>query len=286
MKDQTVGVVVITFNRLDFLKEIIGAIKNQTRKPDEIIVVNNSSTDGTGEWLKEQEGLTVVTQDNVGSSGGQYTGIKTAYENGHYWIWTMDDDVVPAQDCLEQLLRFPDTNLIRTPLRYRPDGEMFINDALHYNMSNPFSSIWIDIISKKDMDKELIPAEGITFEGPMMHRDVIRKCGLPEKKFFIYGDDTEYFIRAFKKGFDIAIVRDARLNRKLQAPDTNTEYGWKLYYIVRNIIAIDILHGSLPVRLIRPFGYLFRWLKRVATQEEKKTVRKAFLDGYFYKSDN
>ena len=99
-----VGSVLITFNRLELLKEVLAALKKQTRKIDEIFVINNSSTDGTGEWLAEQDGITVITQDNVGSSGGQYTGIKAAYDAGYDWIWTMDDDVAPAEDCLEKLL--------------------------------------------------------------------------------------------------------------------------------------------------------------------------------------
>jgi glycosyltransferase involved in cell wall biosynthesis len=96
--------IVVTHNRLALLKENLNALRGQTRMPDEIIVVNNGSTDGTAEWLKSQPGLTVVPQENLGSSGGQFTGIKTAYARGHDWFWCMDDDVVPKPDALEQLL--------------------------------------------------------------------------------------------------------------------------------------------------------------------------------------
>lgn len=48
-----IAAVVVTYNRLDLLKECINSIRQQTRKLDEIIVVNNSSTDGTLEWLNE-----------------------------------------------------------------------------------------------------------------------------------------------------------------------------------------------------------------------------------------
>ena len=78
--DTRVAAVAVTFNRLEFLKELITSLKNQSRTPDEIIIVNNSSTDGTEEWLAEQDGLTVIKQGNTGSSGGQYTAYKTAYE--------------------------------------------------------------------------------------------------------------------------------------------------------------------------------------------------------------
>ena len=86
--------VVVTYNRLPLLQKNIDCLRQQ--KPlTAIMVVNNGSTDGTAEWLHEQPGLTVVTQANVGGSGGFYTGIDLAYKEGADWIWCMDDDVFP-----------------------------------------------------------------------------------------------------------------------------------------------------------------------------------------------
>src|SRR5262245_55698771 len=99
----SVAAIVVTFNRFALLQECIAALRGQTRKVDEIIVVDNSSTDGTGEWLAAQADLTVVRQENLGSSGGQYTGIKTGYHKGHDWFWCMDDDTIPDADALERM---------------------------------------------------------------------------------------------------------------------------------------------------------------------------------------
>ena len=280
----TVAAVVITFNRLGFLKEIVGALKNQTRKPDKIIIVNNSSTDGTTEWLSEQFDLYVVVQDNVGSSGGQHTGMKTAFERGFDWIWVMDDDVVPEPDCLGVLLKDLDEDTIRAPLRFTNEGKPFLNDAISYNLKNPFRSVWNNVVCEQDLNKKYIPAVGLTFEGPLINRKVIEKIGLPEFNFFIYGDDTEYFIRASRNGFKSVVATDARSHRKLPAVPQNKGYDWKQYYYIRNIIAIDVLHGSKPVRWIRPWGYFVTWLFRSRSFKELKITIKAFLGGYFYKS--
>lgn len=277
--------VVVTYNRLEYLKEIIEALKQQSHRIDEIIVVNNSSADGAAEWLAEQSGLTVIEQPNLGSSGGQHTGIKSAFIKGYDWIWTMDDDVVPDINCLEILIKNDDINLIRAPLRYLPDGKPFFNDAIDYNLTNPFRSIWNDVYSAKDLDNEVVYAIGITFEGPLIHRSVIERTGFPEKDFFIYGDDTEYFIRAWKNGAKLAVFNKARLDRKLMPANSEKVFSWKHFYIVRNIIAIDVLHGSTAVRLIRPFGYLIRWLGRCRSLNNVLVVLKGFLAGYFFQSN-
>lgn len=282
----SIAAIVITFNRLELLKKTIAGLRAQTTAIDEIIVVNNGSTDGTLEWLAANEDLFVVTQGNTGSSGGQYTGFKTAYDRGHEWIWAMDDDVVPRPECLENLVNSIDKNRVVAPLRFSTDGTAYINDTLEFNLKNPFKNIWKRIITKDDLNQDMIKAIGITFEGPMFHRSLIEKIGLPEKKFFIYGDDSEYFIRADRAGFVSYINTNAKLDRMLPAPDLNLEFSWKNYYIIRNIIAIDVLHGCPPVRVLRPFAYLISWLGKANNKSDRQTVIKAFKDGYFYKSEN
>ncbi|MCX6153957.1 MAG: glycosyltransferase family 2 protein [Candidatus Kapabacteria bacterium] len=281
-----VAAVVVTFNRLNFLKEIIEALRNQTYKLSAIFVINNSSSDGTAEWLSVQTDLTVITQDNVGSSGGQYTGIKAAYQTETDYIWIMDDDVVPESDCLSILMNDINETIILTPLRYTPDAVPYLNDTLKFNMTNPFKSIWESIIQELDLENNLIRAEGITFEGPLFHKSLIKSIGLPEKKFFIYADDTEFFVRAVNAGFKIYISSKARLNRKLNIPDSISTFNWKHKYIIRNIIAIDVLDAPMLTRIIRPFGYLISWLFRCNNFNDVKVTFRAFIQGYFYKSDN
>ena len=76
-----IATVVVTYNRLELLKDCIESLRNQTRKIDEIFVINNSSTDGTEEWLSRQNDLTTITQPNTGGAGGFYTGTKTDAEH-------------------------------------------------------------------------------------------------------------------------------------------------------------------------------------------------------------
>ncbi len=153
-------------------------------------------------------------------------------------------------------------------------------------MNNPFKSLWRRILGREDLVHEVISATGITFEGPLIHRSIIEKIGFPEKKFFIYADDSEYFIRAEKAGAIIVVVRDAAMHRKIPVLQSEHIFTWKHFYIIRNLIAIDVLHGTLPVRLLRPWGYFLVWLARCRNLSNVATTIKAFADGYFYKSEN
>ena len=94
--------VVVTYNRRELLKRNLSCLR-ANRPVQSIVVVNNGSTDGTTEWLKEQKDLIVIHQENVGGSGGFYRGIQHAFQLGADWIWCMDDDVFPRADCMDRL---------------------------------------------------------------------------------------------------------------------------------------------------------------------------------------
>lgn len=290
MQKNTVIAVVVTYNRLDLLKDLINSLRNQTFQVSQILVVNNGSTDDTALWLNSQADIKVVSQGNSGSSGGQYRSIKTALEFDYEWIWVMDDDILHDNQALETMMKFATQTSgiprVFTTLRYTNKDQVFYNDTISYNLSNPFKSFWTKILDKKTLEEsgELIQATGITFEGPLLHRNVVEKVGLPIYDFFIYGDDTEYFLRIEKAGFPINIVKKAKTIRRLgYIIDSKNEKGklvftWKHYYIIRNTIIINLLYGNIFVKTFRPVAYLLMWLLRTSNFNDMKVVCKAFID--------
>lgn len=278
----SIAACVVTFNRLELLKKVVQGLREQIRKPDEIIVVNNNSSDGTAEWLGRQSDITVLNQANLGSSGGQYALSRYAYDRGFDWIWLMDDDVVCDSDCLAKLCEYSEDASILVPLRHHGD-EVYFNDITELNLTNPLKSIWKRILCQDDLHEKTVLVEGFTFEGPLIRRDVFEKIGFPERDFFIYADDTEFSVRAKLAGLVARIVPEAKMRRMIvPLPDKN-KFTWKTYYSLRNLIAIDTLNLSFPIRYIRPLGYLLSWLKVASNWKELSTLLKAFIDGLAYK---
>lgn len=282
LKDK-LAVVVVTYNRLDFLKKIYKSISEQTKKPDKIIIINNSSTDGTLEWLQETSKndniLHFITQPNSGSSGGQYTAFRTAYEQGYEWIWEMDDDVVPEPNCLEVLWNHRDTQTIIAPLRFTKEGEVFYNEIIKFNLTNIFKTFWDVVTNPTILEKDIVYVEGLTFEGAFFHRSVISRIGLPDKRIFIFGDDTDFSIRAKLAGFKLALIPKAKMNRLLSVNYYQQIHTPKRYYIIRNQMLADRFYGNWCVRNFRPWIYFFKWLfARTSSFQDIKITFKAFWD--------
>ena len=258
--------VVVTYNRCDCLKKVIDSLRSQTRPVDGIIVVNNGSTDGTDTWLAEQKDLMVVNQENIGGSGGFYTGVKTAYERGYDYLWCMDDDVYPRTDCLERLLGEMKEGVgITCPKRIQNE-KVFITESITLNLTNPWKRLFCNKLYLKHVGKEPIPIEGMVFEGPLIKRDVVEKIGLPQKDYFIIFDDFDYSYRACLAGFSCLYVPNAVLGKEyffnsMTKKQIARKDKWKQLYRVRNYCYFNHHFGrGHVIRNIRPFIYfLYRY---------------------------
>ena len=97
--------VAVTFNRRDLVTRLVTETRRGTVLPDEILVVDNASTDDTVEVLRGLESPVPVTVvelgRNTGGAGGFHAGLAAALERGADLVWMMDDDGAPASDCLE-----------------------------------------------------------------------------------------------------------------------------------------------------------------------------------------
>jgi len=286
-----VAAIVVTYNRLELLKQVVNGLLNQTLQPSKIIIINNNSSDGTKEWLeiliKEYSHITIINQENTGSSGGQHTGTKAAYEMGYEWIWTMDDDAMPAPECLENLMLHCRPDLVCHPYRINCEEKKFAGlDIAKINMTNPFKKLKqiFDISDFKN--EEIIPVDIVTFEGPIFHHSMFEKVGFPDKDFFIFADDTDFSIRLSKKGIQFAIITKAVLNRLLPFYIITDFDDWKFYYQLRNLTALDTLYGNLPVRLFRSFIYVLKRIPKCRKLSHFKLLFKAYFDGYFYKQNS
>jgi rhamnopyranosyl-N-acetylglucosaminyl-diphospho-decaprenol beta-1,3/1,4-galactofuranosyltransferase len=205
-----VGAVIVTRNRLTMLQECVCALIEQTHPVAEIIVVDNDSTDGTRSWLGEQSGLHVLRQSNLGGAGGFHTGMKAAFERGHDWVWCMDDDGFPAPDCLGGLLAIERDDLwFRAPLVLARQNMA----QLAFALREPNG-----IILQTPGQFNAVAKDGLVwdvacpFNGVLIHRQIIQSIGLPLSGMFLWGDETEYFLRAKEAGHKMATVGAAHFH--------------------------------------------------------------------------
>lgn len=206
--------VVVTFNRLELLRRLVGRL-TEVHGLDEIVVVNNASTDGTGDWLASTGAaargrvIARTLASNVGGAGGFHEGLKLAVERGADLVWLMDDDGLPDPGCLDLLLAHrgdldlwgpvvveeADPERLVFPIRL-PGGTRVVHDVAA-----------VDRAAVAGLVRDVV----IPFNGVLVTRALTEQIGYPREEFFIWGDDHEYRLRAERAGARIATVAAARV---------------------------------------------------------------------------
>lgn len=98
----TVTVIIPNYNGLRFLDDCIQALESQTYQNFEILVVDNGSTDGSVEWLKEHQIETIFLNENTGFSGAVNTGIKAA---GTPYVILLNNDTKADEYFVAEMVR-------------------------------------------------------------------------------------------------------------------------------------------------------------------------------------
>jgi len=260
---EQVAVVVVTFNRADLLARMLDGLVAQTLEPDTVIVVDNASGDHTQQVLARQSAgndlpLRVIrSEENVGGAGGFRIGLETAYAGGWDRIWLMDDDVVPAPDCLEVLMAVDEACLMC--VREDLDGHLVEKSATVFDLRNPLAvkpktaSVETTYGTRAAMPP-LVEIQVVAFEGFLVRREVVGTIGLPDPTFFIFYDDADFALRARAAGYRIWAVRDAVLVRQLPFSQELALGSWKGYYMYRNLLVVHFRHGQNAFVRAKPYA--------------------------------
>ena len=296
--------VIVTYNRKEYLKKLMEGLHRQTYSLSAILIFDNCSSDGTDEMIYNygcfndiKSGILQESKNsdttmyyykntfNSGGAGGFHSAIKIALNFKYEYLWIMDDDVVPEENCLEELMKFM-SDEAKVCIPSRTDDKFQDYAITKFNMRNPFL---YHITSRKTKIKsseirdEFIEVVDMPFEGPLFSISVIKEIGLPQKDFFIIFDDTEYARRA-SKITKIRYIPSAVLHKQIIPQQTsNSLMGWKDYYGYRNQIWYDRTYGeNIFVRYMRPILLITELLLKAIIKRKWSNIyilHAAYRDG-------
>jgi len=246
----SVASVTVATNAAHMLPRQLDALQQQSRRIDEIVVVDNASSDGTVEMLRTKypEVTVLSLPANAGVGGGYAAGLAhTAIAKKHDWTWLLDDDSVPPPECLQKLLE---------GLQYLGDSapETGILAPVCVDLKTSVTYPGLAWRGERLVPTPADPTQPITFldcvisSGSLLRREAVEAVGLTRADFFMDFVDYEYCLRMRSRGFRIALVRDCILDHEIGEQATFNILGWKRswtdhapwreYYIARNETAM------------------------------------------------
>jgi GT2 family glycosyltransferase len=243
----SVASVTTAYNATRVLPRQMDALLRQSRPLDEIIVVDNGSTDGTRQLLSERYPQVTILEmpANLGAAGAWSAGLEyAALGRRHDWVWAFDDDSVPAPGALKGLLEAAESKTAADA-----NTGMVAVLPVHRQSGEPYPPLlWREGFYRSSAETLRQPvwfADLAIASGLMVRRELVEKIGLPRSDFFMDFFDFEYCLRARSHGYQIAVVTGVELAhevgdaRQIQLPGFSALWPnhapWREYYMSRNL---------------------------------------------------
>jgi rhamnopyranosyl-N-acetylglucosaminyl-diphospho-decaprenol beta-1,3/1,4-galactofuranosyltransferase len=241
---------VVTYNRMQLLERCVDALRAQIRPADGILVINNSSPDGTVAML-EGKAVDYVTQPNSGSAGGWKRAIAEALERGYDAVWLMDDDGYPAPDALgrleEQLA--PGISCVSSVVLCQDDPDRLVFPSPILNRHG----LPVLIARKRKIHRlgelKAVAKDGVypfahLFNGALIPTEIIRRIGNVESDYFLMGDEVDYFMRMRAEGAVLSILAAHHLHPDVSSRPLDEA---KFYYFIKNSIILNRRYFDRPM---------------------------------------
>lgn len=255
-----IAIVIVTFNRIEKLKKALDKYHNQSVSFDDLIVVDNASSDGTGDFLKHWLNIPdnnyqkhVVTMDsNRGGAGGFYSGEKYAMSLHADWICVADDDAYPDYDVISKFKIFVEAHKNENISAICSSVKLMNNQICFEHRRRivfKYGFIYKEFFSKlKDYEDDFFSIDELSYVGAFLNANALQDKGLCIPNLFIYCDDSEHSLRLRQWGSIYCvpqIVFHHDSGELEQKSDNSVLISWRNYYYMRNVIYMLSIHRPL-----------------------------------------
>lgn len=253
------SIIIVTYNHLHYLDACITSIKKQNY-PHEIILVDNCSTDGTIQHVKDffTEIILIESRENKGYGAGNNLGFM--YAKGKY-IVILNPDVIVDNSWLECLISplMNQDHIITTPKILIFDGSK-INTI---GNSNHFTGLTFTngLGAAPSMFCQTIQTTGVSGACFALTKCAYTDIGGFDELFFLYNEDSDFSWRANLMGYTILAIPDAIIFHDYQLkvhPEKIYFLEKGRYIILRKYFSLNeliMLSPSLLMVELLTFGY-------------------------------
>jgi len=217
----TIYIVICVYNRLKFTKDCLDSIRKQSYRDFKVIVVDDGSTDGTYQFLKENYPEIILLQGdgNLWWAGATNVGVKKALElstSGEDFILTLNNDLVVVEEYLQELMYVAIREKpcvvgsvsvnIKNASKVEFAGLKWNKITAKYSRPKEFTENYKELLSHGSyIETDLLPGRGT-----LIPISVFKKIGLfDEQNFPHYAADDDFSLRSRKFGFTLLVATKA-----------------------------------------------------------------------------
>lgn len=273
--------VVVAYNRAELLAEVLDALGAQRAGLAKVVVVDNASTDASAEVARAAGDLVdlVSLPRNTGGAGGFAAGMAVALaDHEPDWLWLMDDDTVPTEEALAELL-----NAVEGTEHVVAGSRVVWHDGTEHPMNTPREKPFVGKDERVAAARRGgIPIRSTSFVSMLVRADVVREIGLPIADYFIWNDDFEYSTRALRGRRGLHVPASVVVHKTKVLGATDADPGPRFYYEVRNKLWMFRRSQSLGPfeKAVYGASSVRRWIRTVVRSDDRAVLRDGWRRGY------
>ena len=188
-----------------------------------IVVVDNASTDGSADAVRAAfpDIPLIENSENLRWAGGNNVGIRYAMEQGADYILLLNNDIEVDAEMIARLAQaaseLPEAGILAPKIYYaaQPDVIWYAGGGV----SLWRGLFWHDGIREKDVGQfeKARDVDYITGCAMLIRRAVLEQIGELDERFYLYGEDVDYSLRAKASGYRLRLVPGATMRHKVSA---------------------------------------------------------------------
>ena len=237
-----------TFNDEAVIDRSLNALLDQTYPLDEVIIIDNGSTDNTLNRPFPEQVKVIRHSEQRGTSGAVITGMQYALEKGYDWIWVIDADSAPRRDALQKLLElyqsFSADLQAKTWLLASLPIENTNQKVCHGVIFTPRGCRQV----RPDPNKLFYECDFTIWSGSLFKLEAVKKVGLPEADYVVDWGEFIYGYLGKQAGYRAFTHQQSILDHNMEVLHlTSYRFGpfsfgmrelapFRCYYIVRNYL--------------------------------------------------
>lgn len=238
--------VVLNYNNLADTLETLTSACQLTYENNSLLLVENSTTKEVVKKIRSKFPALEIIENrrNLGYAGGNNVGIRHAIKRGADYIFLLNNDVTLEPDALDKLVAAMQSNracaACQPLVTYYDDKDKIWSAGTELFLGYP--RLFMKGKQRQTADVKN-PPFGLVGCSILFRAGALEKVGLFDESLFLLQEETDWCMRALKKGFGLLVVSDAVVHHKVS--ETLGLYSKKyLYYIGRNWMLVGKRHRS------------------------------------------
>lgn len=205
--------IILNYKNYQDVCTCIESLEKQNLNPEDslkILIIDNNSQDDSTEKLKQKfpQHRYIFNKENLGFAKGVNQGIDLSYGDSDYFL-LVNNDAELSPDCLKKLLEISkENNLVGPTIFYKQNPKIIWQEGGYFSKGK--MGIIVPRKNKELISEETKNVDFISGCIMLIPKKIIDTIGKFDEKFFFYGEDLDFCLRAKKSGIPIFYRADAK----------------------------------------------------------------------------